>query len=88
MACYRRPHLVDVLQCMLLYIVEAVVETDAKFAEAIIYALCNVCTNLHLSKEETVDVVNAVCLGDTGKSPMDQKLKLEDFTRHFPKNTK
>ena len=67
---------------------EAIVETDSKFAEAITYALCNLCTGLRLDQDDTVEVVNAVILGDSPKEPVGQKLKIEDFTRVITKDSK
>ena len=66
--------------------VEAIVEADSKFAEAIIYALCNVCRSLRLNREETLEVINAVVLGDDPKEPISQKLKMEDITRILTKD--
>ena len=62
-------------------VVEAIIETDSKFAEAIIYAICNVCRSIQLDKNETVEVINAITLGDSPKEPVAQKFKIEDISR-------
>ena len=66
---------------VVILVVESIIETDSKFSEAVIYAMCNICKSIQLDKEETVEVINVVALGDSPKEPASQKLKIDDITR-------
>ncbi len=62
--------------------------TKEKFAEAVIYAMVNLCTSLGITAVDTVDILNAVLLGHTNHKPLDQSLDLADISKQIDEHTK
>lgn len=56
---------------------ESIINTNEKFAEQMLFALINMCTELELTKSETLEVVHAVMFQDL----MEDKLREEDFIK-------
>ena len=66
---------------LLLHKSDSVVMTETSFAEQMVYGLVNTCTSMGLNKAETVDVVNAVVLGQSSKAPLQDRLQQEDIMK-------
>jgi hypothetical protein len=56
---------------------EGVVNTTEKFAEQMLFAFINMCTQLQLTKTETLQIVHTVLFKDI----MEDKFREEDFIR-------
>ncbi|KAK2169669.1 hypothetical protein LSH36_8g13001 [Paralvinella palmiformis] len=61
---------------------DCVLWTSEKFAEQLIYSLVNICTQLKLSRTDTVDIVNAVVLGHSTESPLQVIIEQDDITKY------
>jgi hypothetical protein len=62
------------------FISECLVYTDENFAEQLVYAFLNLCSLMGVTAQDGVDIVNAIILGHSAKTPLSQKLELSDFT--------
>lgn len=56
---------------------ESVVNTTEKFAEQMLFAFINMCTQLQLTKTETLHIVHTVLFKDI----MEDKFREEDFIK-------
>ena len=61
-------------------LLDAVVWTDEKFFEQLIYAFVNICTSMTLRKTETVDIINAVLFTRTLEETPEDILEIWDIS--------
>ncbi|XP_033110839.1 NADP-dependent oxidoreductase domain-containing protein 1-like isoform X2 [Anneissia japonica] len=60
---------------------DAVVETNEKWVEMILYAFVNTCNYLDIKREKAVDLLNIVVLGQSPARQYPTKFKADDFTK-------
>ncbi|XP_071963820.1 NADP-dependent oxidoreductase domain-containing protein 1-like [Antedon mediterranea] len=60
---------------------EAIVETNEKWFELILYAFVNVCKQLQVEREKAVNIVNIVVLGQSPSRKYLSKFVTDDFTK-------
>ncbi|ELU12913.1 hypothetical protein CAPTEDRAFT_198713 [Capitella teleta] len=62
---------------------DCLIYTNETFAEQLIYAFVNMCSLMGVKCQDAIDIVNAIILDHSAKSPLTTKLELLDFTNQF-----
>ena len=58
------------------------------FAELLVYAFVNMCTHLNLTREETVDMVNAILLGEHSQNKLQERITDTDIARRWSQESR
>ena len=69
------------------FVSDSIIFVKDKFAELLVYAFVNICTHLNLTRENIVDVLNAVVLGENNDNKLRERFCVSDIARHWPPNS-
>lgn len=68
----------------ILYIVEDIVNTSEQWAEIVIMAFINMCTELKVSRSDSVKLCNQIILGLQDNRKEESMFAIEDFQAAIP----